>query len=804
MVLRPVPGSGVQVQSFREGPVFSMSDNSHRLRIALGCLLFLVCTGSNQTIVQADEIVLKNGLRLSGELTPLAGLTQRMAVLADTPFPVTRMLMIEDGIKRTYVSTRQASKPTNVANFQTNEVFRLKQQRKGQQRMVASVGVVQAPKPFDDFGRRTVKLTTPNGSLEIIQGITRITPSAVTIEGITHKWSFAMATSNFPLDRIDAIIRKTIDSNDPEDRMSIARFYLQGENYLQSRRELEQIKRDFPEYKAVAEKVIEELLQAQAQQLLAELRRRQAAGQHELVQVSLTKFPLEQLDPGVIRQVQEISDGYVQQKKQIEKTLFLLEELQAKLSSEHQSKVATMRLEVAEHLRFDTLTRLAPFISFSDDESIPVVERLALAYSGWVLGNANAITDLDQTIRIWDARYLVVEYLRSDDEYRREEIVKLLKNTEGMSPNRLLQMVSQLPLPILSDNLDPGVAQTIELNDASEGRPATRYSVVLPTEYNPHRSYPLVVALRPAERSVNDTLLWWAGNAEKPGRSQRHGSIVVAPEYLNEGDSDYAYNVAAHHAVLNTIRDVRKRFQVDSNRIFLAGHGAGANAALDIGMSHPHHFAGLISVNGISKNFCQWYWKNCEHLPIYFVAGELDRALLTQNAGPGKVNEMMLKGIDVMYTEYVGRGYESYHEEIGHIFDWMDALRRARFPKEVEAQILRPTDNEFYWVQASGFPDVVSRAPQVLLGKNRTRRVSPMRLSARVSSANAILLQSGARQHILSLSPELVNYDRQLLVRHRGKYAFRGFVESDMTVTLEDLRQRGDRQRIYTAQLAIK
>lgn len=781
-----------------------MSGSSLRLRKTLWCILFLACIWNNQTTVQADEIVLKNGLRLSGELTPLAGLTQRMAVLADTPFPITRVLMVEDGVKRTYVSTRQASKPTAEAIFVTGETFHLKQQRTGQRRMVASVGLVQAPKPFDDFGRRTVTLTTPKGSLEIIQGITQITPTAVNIEGITHKWSFAMATSNFPLDRIDAIIRKTIDPNDPEDRMSIARFYLQGENYLQSRRELEQIKRDFPEYEAVAEKVIEELLQAQAQQLLAELRRRRAAGQHELVQDSLTKFPLERLEPGVTRQVQEMSDEYVQQKKQIEKTLFLLEELQAKLSSEHQSQVATMRLEVAEHLQFDTLTRLAPFISFSDDESIPVVERLALAYSGWVLGNANAITDLDQTIRIWDARYLVIEYLRSDDEYRRDEIVKLLKSVEGMSPNRLLQMVPQLPLPVLNDNIKPGIAQTIELNDASEERAATRYSVLLPTEYNPHRTYPLVVAMRPVERSVNDTLLWWGGNAEKPGRSQRHGSIVVSPEYLNEGDKDYTYNIAAHQIVLRTIRDARKRFQVDSDRIFLAGHGAGANATLDIGMSHPHHFAGLISVNGISKNFCQWYWKNCVHLPIYFVAGELDRALLTQNAGTGKVNQMMLKGIDVMYTEYIGRGYESYYEEIGRIFDWMDAMRRARFPKEIEAQVLRPTDNEFYWVQASGFPEVVARAPQVLLGKNRTRRVSPMRLSARVSSANVILLQSGAKQHTLLLSPELVNYDRQLRIRHRGKSAFRGFVESDMKTTLEDMRQRGDRQQIYTARISIK
>ena len=45
---------------------------------------------------------------------------------------------------------------------------------------------------------------------------------------------------------------------------------------------------------------------------------------------------------------------------------------------------------------------------------------------------------------------------------------------------------------------------------------------------------------------------------------------------------------------VESIRDARKRFRIDSDRVFLAGHGEGGNAAFDIGMSRPDLFAGVI------------------------------------------------------------------------------------------------------------------------------------------------------------------------------------------------------------------
>jgi len=181
---------------------------------------------------------------------------------------------------------------------------------------------------------------------------------------------------------------------------------------------------------------------------------------------------------------------------------------------------------------------------------------------------------------------------------------------------------------------------------------------------------------------------------------------VIAPEYLQKDQEKYQDNVTAHYAVIRSIRDARKRFSVDSDRVFLAGHGTGADAAFDIGMSHPGLFAGVIPIAGKTSAFNLHYWQNAKDLPWYIVGGELDRDTLDHNSLV--VNRMMRHGYDVIYAEYIGRGYENYYEEIHNLFNWMELHQRLKYPKEFEEKILRPIDNRF-----------IGYAPRVFLLKSR-------------------------------------------------------------------------------------
>jgi hypothetical protein len=163
---------------------------------------------------------------------------------------------------------------------------------------------------------------------------------------------------------------------------------------------------------------------------------------------------------------------------------------------------------------------------------------------------------------------------------------------------------------------------------------------------------------------------------------------------------------------------------------------------------------------------------------------------------------MMRYGYDVIYAEYVGRGYESYYAEIHRLFDWMDLHRRVKYVKEVDVRVLRPSDNRFYWLQGEGFPRKVLQA-DVLSGR-RGGRISPMPFRADITPTNTVrITRSGVKRHTIWLSPELIDFERRVVVKIRGRKKFNKFISPQIKTILEDLRTRGDRQKLYQVKLVI-
>jgi pimeloyl-ACP methyl ester carboxylesterase len=311
------------------------------------------------------------------------------------------------------------------------------------------------------------------------------------------------------------------------------------------------------------------------------------------------------------------------------------------------------------------------------------------------------------------------------------------------------------------------------------------------------------------ERGAAAELSWWGGTDAEAGQSQRHGYIVIAPEYIDEKLQAYDYAAKSHYITLKAIRDARKRFHVNSDKIFLSGHGMGGDAAFDIGMSHPDEFAGVIPISALAQHYCKWYWENAKDLAWYLVSGELCRNSLIDPDHSAVLGRMLRYGheFDVIYSEYIGRGYEHYYEEIHHLFDWMDRHERKKLVKKVEATILRPVDNRFYWIKAEDLPANVLQAVVITSAKQRTP-VKPMTLEASILDGStdytAISITSGAKRHILELSPDLIDYNKRLKIRYRSNQKFNDFPEPSIETMLDDFRERADRQKLVWTQIVIE
>ena len=85
--------------------------------------------------------------------------------------------------------------------------------------------------------------------------------------------------------------------------------------------------------------------------------------------------------------------------------------------------------------------------------------------------------------------------------------------------------------------------------------------------------------------------------------------------------------------MLGALRDACRRFSIDTDRVFLTGHGMGGDAAWDIAIAHPDLWAGVIPIVAAGRSsIVGRYAKNARYVTWYFVAGELDGDKMARNA----------------------------------------------------------------------------------------------------------------------------------------------------------------------------
>ena len=111
------------------------------------------------------------------------------------------------------------------------------------------------------------------------------------------------------------------------------------------------------------------------------------------------------------------------------------------------------------------------------------------------------------------------------------------------------------------------------------------YRVTLPRGYRAEREYPLLIICSTKEygsygQQFEDSELENLIVADISGRGVTMGS------YIGEA------------AILSALRDLRQKFRVDENRIYIGGYSNGASAALAVAEAYPHLFAGVYALSG--------------------------------------------------------------------------------------------------------------------------------------------------------------------------------------------------------------
>lgn len=746
----------------------------------------------------ADEIFLKNGVVLQGTAVQVPGLNSAMANRnVKGNVRIDSFWLVDDGVRQFFVHRLLVDQIVEGEDLAQKVTFKLEHLKTNKKKGPGIVGGFSGVEPFNRFGRRTVILSTKDGSTPIVQGITNLRPDYFQIEGITHHWQYALDTKTLPSDILQSLIDQSSDRTDPAERKATVTFYLQADMLTEAQRELDSIASEFPELEDWAKEYRQKIAEAKARSGINEVQRRRLAGQHQIAYLIAKKAPADEVSASVYREAQDIVAEYDNALMRRDEVILSLDMLQAELKDMSQAeRLRSMRSTLLDELKFENIDRLNPYLRAQVDETLSAEQKLALAYSGWVLGEANASLNLQEAIMLWEARFRVLEFLRNtEDPLLDDELIEEMNELEYVSLERIVQMIPLLPAPKQGPVLQTAEVVEREISVSADTSPM-KYSLMLPPEYSPYREYPLLVVLHSAGRTPEDEIRWWAGDQTRQGWAQRRGYIVISPHYTDETTQTYGGNTTAHDVVINSIKDLQQRYRVDANRVFLAGHGMGADACFDIGMSRFDWFAGVIPIAGECGKICNYYSDNGPDLSWYLVNGQRDRNTLETNANV--FNSMMRQGRNVIYVDYKNRGYESYHEEQERLFEWMQLQRRPQLSeiKEWEAETMRLSEDEFHWVDAKGLRSDLF--PVDIFSSKRAKTISAM-----AKFNNNIHVQVPGSGATVWLAPEFVDFDERVRVHFNRRMVSSDFVQPSIKTLLSRLRETGDRQRLYWAKLEL-
>jgi len=793
--------------------------------LLLSVVPFGLCVAQQQTLILDNNFAVGPGL-----LRVLPRLDKKGFAGRNDGQAAAKIAGIDDGLRITYVSTKRADRQPIETPEPYKISIKVNQNDVSKNDLVIQGGLGSAfsATPFDPFGRRIYMFQSPNK--QIVQGITEVSPQYVRIQGLKGEtpqtsitWDMRVAMSAIPPAQLqDALIRNA-DPNKAQDWLDIVSVYIGAKRYVEAREMLVRAIQRFPELETSRPEIkrIDQLL---ADQMFDASVVAQNAGQHALAEKILRGFQANTLSVETQLKIERRVEAIVTVRKECDQILSWLKEDLGKASDPVVAQeFAAVVDEIGVYLNEDTRLRFADYVNQRNDPALTDDQRIALGFAGWLYGPGLAERNLSVVRSGYIARKLIAELLAG--KRKNDALIQSIMKLESGTPRYVTNILANMPPSIVTEASAQVTAEVPSSDNPQEkleapipgrfllevptsrelGGKMVRYLVQLPAEYNPYRKYPCVLALPSEEIPFQDSLDWWTSlDRSRPdlrcfSEASMNGYIVVAPEWNEFQQPVYNYTENEHQMILRPLRDAMRRFSIDTDRIFVAGHFMGADAAWDLAFAHPDMWAGAIMIGAIAKKYIIQYWPNSRYVPTYFVNGEFDGDNPMYLNAPTWDNMLDDRKIDTMITIYTGRGHDHFQEELPRIVQWMQlpTRRRAIAPEKFSVVTSRAGDRYFWWFETTQLNP--EKLVHPLLEPDRWDEYE---IEASLNKeANLVRIQkAAAKEYSIWLSPDIVDFTKKVTIDAKGtsrKYDINGSTQ----IILEDVLGRADRQHPFWARV---
>ena len=244
-----------------------------------------------------------------------------------------------------------------------------------------------------------------------------------------------------------------------------------------------------------------------------------------------------------------------------------------------------------------------------------------------------------------------------------------------------------------------------------------------------------------------------------------------------------------------------KKYNIDSNRVFLAGTSAGGHGGWEVAALYPYRFAGMISIAAAPRLHNWGYLPNLYSLPICALAGKKDEPLLLRNLRAA-CGQLRRKNRRTLYYELPKYGHGiPLRQLLPQLIKWLKHQRRGSHPRSVEFCLSDCRYGRASWLEVLQLQGKVYQPgdkikvygaghyadPTALFIRAVRSRVA--RIVARIDSGNSMVIKTRKVAKLRIYFPVgLLNFSGKVKIYINGKRRYYGRI---------DIRYRGTCLKIY-------
>lgn len=234
-----------------------------------------------------------------------------------------------------------------------------------------------------------------------------------------------------------------------------------------------------------------------------------------------------------------------------------------------------------------------------------------------------------------------------------------------------------------------------------DGREMTTIHVYVPANFDATKPAPLLLALHGAGGDGADALREWTAVADALGM------LLCAPTDP-QADGGYAFTPRERAAALAALRWMRRHYDVDEDRIHLAGASRGGHLAWDLGLRLPDLWASVAPcigaptfvVSGGRNNLR--YALNLADVPLRDLQGSGDDPKLLLNLRLTFERLRAAGARDAQWLEQDGHAH-SYDLAAVDWVAWLGACRRNPFPERLRFRASAPNPPRIGWARIESY-----------------------------------------------------------------------------------------------------